>query len=348
MNRVERISQTIHDMASRLGAFSSGIVRKEDLAGGPPSADLTYVLPKAKTAFVFALAMDPKKIEAFLQKKDHAAHDQDNVRTNVLASGISLEISNYLKMKGYNSVPLGSNLEYRTDTKNGVLDEAPPISHRYLAVRSGIGWFGRSGNIIAPEHGSGIILGSLVTEAELTPTEPLPEKDNYCDDCKLCHAACASGFLNPNETTQVSLGGQTFSYSKKNHHTRCDYVCGGFTGLHPSKKWSTWSPGRFPIPEKDEDFMHAMINSAQAYKSRPRLKGGFYHFLIPGNHVSLTCCHCALICVPDREERNRRFKMIKNSGVVIQLDDGSLKAVSPEKAEIHLSNMTPEVRALYE
>ncbi len=34
--------------------------------------------------------------------------------------------------------------------------------------------------------------------------------------------------------------------------------------------------------------------------------------------------------------------------MVIQLEDGSLKAVSPEEAREHLAAMSPDVRALYE
>lgn len=348
MDRLKRITKTLHDIAETLGVVSSGIVSKEGLAGGPPSADLGYVLPEAKSAFCFALALDTKNTEAFLQKKDQKAFDQENVRTNVLASGIALEIANFLKMKGFNSVPQGSNLVYRTDTENGALDEVPPISHRYLAVRSGLGWFGRSGNVISPEYGASIILGSVVTEAKLIPTEPLPEEDSYCDDCKLCHAGCPSGYIDPKETVSVTLGDRSFSHAKKQHHNRCDYVCGGFTGLHPSREWSTWSPGRFPIPENDEDFLGAIINAATAYKTRPKPEGGFYHFLMPGYRTFMTCCHCALLCVPDKEERNRRFKMLKAAGVVIQKPDGSLVAVSPEKAEEYIRKLAPEVRLNYE
>lgn len=54
----------------------------------------------------------------------------------------------------------------------------PPISHRYLAIRSGIGHFGDSGNIITNEYGSAIVLASVVTDAELIPTDSLPEEEN--------------------------------------------------------------------------------------------------------------------------------------------------------------------------
>jgi epoxyqueuosine reductase len=50
----------------------------------------------------------------------------------------------------------------------------PDLSHRYLAVRSGVGWFGFSGNLITPQSGATGILASCVTTAELEPTAPLP------------------------------------------------------------------------------------------------------------------------------------------------------------------------------
>lgn len=345
---MEKMSRTIRNIATTLGAVTTGIVSRQALEGGPPSADLSYVMPKAKSALCFALALDQNKIEAFLQKKDRLSHDRDNVQANILASGIALEVANFLSQKGYPSLPQASNLVYRTDTPNGALDEKPPLAHRYLAVRSGIGWFGRSGNIIAREHGAGIILGSVVTEADLIPTEPLPAEENYCDDCALCFAVCASGYMHKTEKTRVSLGRTEYSYAKRRHHNRCDYVCGGFTGLHPSGKWSTWSPGRFPIPDQDDEFLPAIINAAQAYRTRPKLEGGFHHGLMPGYRIWLTCGHCQLICVPDKEKRKKRHKMVLESGVVVQSVAGSLQAVSPEEGKKRIEAMSSETRAWYQ
>ncbi|WP_269850837.1 hypothetical protein [Methanosarcina horonobensis] len=122
--------------------------------------------------------------------------------------------------------------------------------HRYLAVRSGIGHFGYSGNIITKEYGSAIVLASVVTDAELIPTDPLPEEENYCDECKICLAVCSSEYVDPLEKVTVTLGGKEFSYGKRRSNSRCFLVCGGLTGLNASGKWSTWSPARFEIPKK--------------------------------------------------------------------------------------------------
>lgn len=344
----EQLTQLTKKLVLSSGAVAAGVATTETLKGGPPSTDLTYVLPEAKSAVVFAVPMDQGAIEQFLKKEDMGAANRDNRRVNNMASGLAFELSEFLMMKGYKSVPLAANAVYRKDTPNGPYDEIPPISHRYLAVRSGIGHFGLSGNVIMDTYGAAVLFASVATEAELAPTNPLPAEDNYCDSCRLCMSACASGLMSPDEETTVSLGNLDFSYSKRRSHNRCDYVCGGFTGLHQSGKWSTWSPARFPIPEKDEEFLPALINAVPSYRNRKKVDYGIYHPLVPGDLLEFTCGHCQLICHPDKEVRQKRYKMIVNSGVIIQDPNGSLRAVSPEEAEKHISTLNPEQRALYE
>jgi epoxyqueuosine reductase len=242
-----------------------------------------------------------------------------------------------------------ANAVYRRDTRRGMLDFIPDLSHRYLAVRSGVGWFGLSGNVITKTHGAAVILGAVVTTAELAPTDPLPAQEKYCDDCKLCMASCLSGLMDKEERTTVTMGGMEFSYSKRLSYHRCDLVCGGFTGMAKNGKWSTWSPGRFPIPEKDEEFEAALLKGIMDSWPRPTIEGGFYHPAMPGQRkINFTCGNCQLLCHPDRDERKRRYKLLTKSGVVVQHPDGSLEAVSPTVAKRHLEAMSPEQRACYE
>jgi len=105
----------------------SGVTTVEKLEGGPPSTDLTYILEKAESAVSYAVPLDQNHIEDWFGKNGHKAHLQNNIQANVIASGISLEIANYLGQKGYASAPLTANTAYRTDTENGRYDEIPPI-----------------------------------------------------------------------------------------------------------------------------------------------------------------------------------------------------------------------------
>ena len=328
------------------GAVKSGIATLETLAGGPPSVDLSYVLPGARSAIVFSVPMDQKSIPEYLGKKDRLSYENEYNEVNSISSGIAVKLAGTLSQRGFPAVPLAANDVYRNDTPMGPIDMAPPISLRYLAVASGVASFGWSGNVIDDRHGACIILGGVVTSAELKPTAPQKQEDNYCDNCRLCFAACASGLIDKKEMTEIMLGTHTFSYAARRAYARCQYVCGGYTGLHRFGKWSTWSPGRFPVPEEDAPYLSLLIASSVPYSQRPEGPGGRYHSLM-NFKLYTTCGNCQIVCVPDKEERKRRYQLLAKGGVVVQNEDGKLEAVSPEEAERRLAAMEPERRNLY-
>jgi epoxyqueuosine reductase len=343
---MDSFTEQVKGIVRSYGGARIGITTRETLAGGPPSADLTYILPEAKSAITFALPLDKKFIRPFLAKEDRLSHERDNLRVNLLATGLAAHIAKHLEQKGFPSQGVVSNESYRDEKPLGRLGMNPDLSHRYLAVRSGVGWFGFSGNVITPEFGAPVILGTCVTSAELEPTEPLPPEENTCNRCKLCLAACCSGMMDPKEEARVTLGGKEFTYAKRQNYLRCEFVCGGMTGLHPSKKWSTWSPGRFFIPEDDGAFREAMIKGIKAYDRRPRMEGGFPHILMRSN-LYLTCGNCQLVCWPDLADRKENYRILTSTGVVVQKPDGSLARVSPQEGEAYIQSLDEKNRALY-
>ena len=60
------------------------------------------------------------------------------------------------------------------------------------AARSGVGFYGKNTLLITQRHGSWVVLGTLVTQAELERTPPL---DLDCGSCTLCIEACPTGAL---------------------------------------------------------------------------------------------------------------------------------------------------------
>jgi epoxyqueuosine reductase QueG len=344
---MENLRDIVLDQVRLGGACAVGLATVDTLAGGPESADITRVLPGAKSAISFAYALDPDLLELFLAKKDRLGHERNNLDVNTMASGAALNLAGFLQMKGHQAFPVVANNYYRTDTPLGALDMKPDVSLRYLAVRSGLGWFGLSGNVITAAHGAAVILGGVITTADFEPTPALAVEDSYCNGCRLCQSSCASGLMAKKELTTVTMGGQDFQYSKRKSYLRCEYVCGGFTGLHPSGTWSTWSPGRFPIPERDEDFLPALMNSLDNYSQWPDMGGGYYHVLSK-HKMFVTCGNCQLVCHPDPEVRKRRHRLLREGGVVVQNPGGSLEALPPVKAGARLAGMEPPRRALYQ
>jgi epoxyqueuosine reductase len=73
-----------------------------------------------------------------------------------------------------------------------VLVDANQHVDREAAARSGVGFYGKNTMLITRRHGSWVVLGTLVTTAEVAPTQPL-ELD--CGSCTLCIEACPTGAL---------------------------------------------------------------------------------------------------------------------------------------------------------
>ena len=60
------------------------------------------------------------------------------------------------------------------------------------AVRAGIAFYGKNTLAITRRHGSWVVLGTLVSDVEIEPSEPL---DAGCGSCTLCIDACPTGAL---------------------------------------------------------------------------------------------------------------------------------------------------------
>jgi epoxyqueuosine reductase QueG len=331
------------------GTVHAGVATPETLAGGPPSTDLSYVMPSAKAAIVFALPLILENINDYLAKKDRVSFETDYIRKSSLGDGIAVKLANFLKAKGFPSVPLAVNEIYREGTPEEKKRLYPDISHRYLAAASGVGFLGFSGNLLTNDYGPAVILGGLLTEAELEPTKPLDKSENYCDyhDCLLCCGTCPSKTLHGQDLVTVTMGGHEHQYGEKKDLLPCAFVCAGFTGLDKSEKWSTWATGRFPLPLTDEEVIRVAKAQLEAFNKRPEQQGGRYH-TATNKKIYYCCSNCQLVCTPDKEERKRRNKLVRHSGVILQNEDGTLEAVTPEEARKKMDAMEPERRAMYE
>jgi epoxyqueuosine reductase len=76
--------------------------------------------------------------------------------------------------------------EYRV-----LVDENDHVD-REAAARAGVGFYGKNTMLITRRHGSWVVLGTLVTEAEIETSSRLPLD---CGSCTLCIEACPTGAL---------------------------------------------------------------------------------------------------------------------------------------------------------
>ncbi len=76
-----------------------------------------------------------------------------------------------------------------------------PLAERAFARASGLGWVGKHTNLIAPELGSFVFLGEIVTTLALVPGAPLKKT---CGTCTRCIVACPTGALRGDYTIDAT------------------------------------------------------------------------------------------------------------------------------------------------
>lgn len=332
----------IKNIAKESGAALVGIASRERLRDAPPSGNPDYLLPSTRSVISFAIPLDRKIIRDFLSKKDWLSHCNERKRTVQLLYGTNDCLVDFLKSEGFEARGVDINNVYRPEPGARDVTEMtefiPDFSHRYGAVAAGIGRLGWSGNVLTPEYGALVELGTVLTSAELEADPLLSE--NPCDRCKLCTAVCPVEMISKKKTITVRVAGITEEIAQKRPNTCCWIGCTGYHGLAPDRKWSNWSPYRvdYPLPQdkskldalnirlqKADPQMHLEQNSFTDYREAAFNPDWFFN---------IVCGNCRSVCWEKREDREENRRLIVNSGIVVLNPDGKHIATSDEVVEV--------------
>jgi epoxyqueuosine reductase len=83
----------------------------------------------------------------------------------------------------------------------GFVDSAP-VLERSWALRSGLGWIGKNGNLISKQNGSYFFIATLITDLELEYDDPFVR--DYCGTCTRCIDSCPTDAILPNKVVDGS------------------------------------------------------------------------------------------------------------------------------------------------
>ncbi len=108
--------------------------------------------------------------------------------------GCTYKVARYAQIKDYHKV-LKKKLKRLVRTVQEVIGpfeyrlavDSAPVMEKAWAVRAGIGWAGKNGNLLRPREGSFFFLSEIITNLELPGGTPMRD---LCGTCRRCIEAC--------------------------------------------------------------------------------------------------------------------------------------------------------------
>jgi epoxyqueuosine reductase len=150
------------------------------------STDPTRILPGARSLVVGAMSY---------------RRQEEPDRPRLPASRPAGVVARYARADHYAALrqalePLAAHLRAGGWRATVVCDDNALVD-RAAAHRAGLGWFGKNSLLLLPGLGSWFVLGTVVTDARLSPIGPAvpPAHGQGCGTCSRCQDACPTGAL---------------------------------------------------------------------------------------------------------------------------------------------------------
>ncbi len=124
------------------------------------------------------------------------------------------QISKYAYGKDYHAVIKGKLKAFLQILKDNIgevhgrgFTDSAPVLERSWAVKSGLGWVGKNGNLITKNKGSFFFIATLITDLELEADDPFAT--DFCGTCTRCIDNCPTEAILPGK---VIDGSKCISY----------------------------------------------------------------------------------------------------------------------------------------
>ena len=176
---MDSIAQLIIEEAKKESDFLIGFARLDE---ENKTSDSEILKPSSNLHFAISLAITlNRQILQTIIDRPTIIYKHHYQQVNYLLDRISLRIAQLLEKEGYQALPVPASIY------TSRVDLRAHLSHRDIACRAGLGWWGKCNLIIHPQFGAGIRLATILTNFELSETEPLPDN---CGKCLACADAC--------------------------------------------------------------------------------------------------------------------------------------------------------------
>ncbi len=141
--------------------------------------DVSLILPGAKS--VISLA-----VNYFTPYKHSRKNGYGKISRYAWGEDYHLHIWKMLEQLESKLAKIDENFKSKSYVDTG------PVIDRVWAVRSGLGWQGKNGNVITKEFGSWVFIATIITNYEFDYGLPMPDA---CGTCTACIKACPTNAI---------------------------------------------------------------------------------------------------------------------------------------------------------
>jgi epoxyqueuosine reductase QueG len=285
------LSRRLRDYLIDQGCDLVGFGEVERLDGAPDIMQPRRYMPDASTLVSIGLRINNASCDLIKKSVKDRKAPPSYYSYQVFTLGIinpqldklSYLGAKFLEKRGYSAYPIPANMPHLQKPTKEYPGGPGDLSHKHVAVASGVGEIGWHNLVMTPQYGARQKLTSIVTNAPIKP-DPMLDK-RLCDPVSCgfkCSEACPTGAIpaDLDKKAVIEIGDKEVEYAKI-VGWKCRWGCSGMLKI-------TGGYSNIPLPAKEPGPDEYLEYKKKVDPWQERLK--LYSGLLP------YCGRCLSVC----------------------------------------------------